>query len=184
MTDPIPSIAAIQQKVSESAFGRPLITNVLRGHVVEAIVALAVEPDWIWCSEDYSSWDFERANGLRLEVKQSASRQSWATSDKPSACSFDIAERKGRWEGKSWVEEPGRAAHIYVFAHHPIADSNADHRHAGQWHFYVIPAKQLPLSKRLSLSRARSLAPACSFEELGQQVKVVATNLLEAESHR
>jgi hypothetical protein len=128
----VPSIADVQRKVSESAFGKPLVTNVLRGHVVEAIVAMALEPDWSWCSEDYSSWDFERADGLRLEVKQSAARQSWATSDKPSACSFDIAQRKGRWEGQKWVDEPGRAAHIYIFAHHPIAGIDADHRDPAQ----------------------------------------------------
>ena len=123
-----PSISAIKMKVADAAFGRPLITNVLRGHVVEAIVACALEPDWTWCSQDYASWDFEHPGGLRLEVKQSAARQSWATSDKPSACSFDIAERKGRWEGAVWIDEPGRAAHIYIFAHHPIAESEADHR--------------------------------------------------------
>lgn len=90
-----PTAADIQRKVADAAFGRPLITNVLRGQVVEAIVACALEPEWHWCAADYSSWDFDRADGFRVEIKQSAARQSWATSDKPSSCSFDIAERKG-----------------------------------------------------------------------------------------
>lgn len=64
-------------KVTASAFGQPLVTNVLRGHVVEAMVALALEPEWRWCSGDYAAWDFERADGLRMEVRQSAYRQSW-----------------------------------------------------------------------------------------------------------
>lgn len=178
MSNQTPTVDDIQAKVSQSAFGRPLITNVLRGHVVEAIVALALEPEWSWCAEDYSSWDFERADGFRLEVKQSAARQSWATSDKPSACSFDIAERKGRWEGQVWIEEPGRAAQVYVFAHHPVASSEADHRDASQWIFYVVAARDLPSSRRLSLSAARALTSACSFGALGEKVRSVAAKLL------
>ena len=166
-----PAIADIPRKVSEAVFGRPLVTNVLRGQVVEAIVACALEPEWTWCAEDYSSWDFERADGLRLEVKQSAARQSWATSDKPSTCSFDIAVRKGRWEGSSWIDEVGRAAHIYILAHHPVADSTADHRDPGQWHFYVVPTRSLPNTKRLSLTTARRLASATSFAELRHAVE-------------
>lgn len=167
-----PSIADIQDKVAQSAFGRPLITNVLRGQVVEAIVASALEPEWTWCSADYSSWDFERADGCRLEVKQSAARQSWATSDKPTACSFDIAKRKGRWEGTTWIDEAGRAAHIYVFAHHPISDSSADHRDAKQWQFYVLATSSPPIIKRLTLARARSLTAPVSFAKLREAVSI------------
>ncbi|WP_298200358.1 hypothetical protein [Novosphingobium sp.] len=173
----LPTVAEIQRKVAETAFGRPLVTNVLRGHVVEAIVAAALEPEWEWCAEDYSSWDLQRADGLRLEVKQSAARQSWATSDKPSACSFDIAERKGRWEGAVWIDSAGRAAHIYVLAHHPVADISADHREAAQWRFYVIPTDQLPLTRRLSLSRARALTNDVGFAELAAEVAGAAASL-------
>jgi len=123
--------------VSNEAFGKPLVTNVLRGHVVEAIVAMALEPEWVWRAGDYSSFDFERSDGKRLEVKQSAARQSWA----PPAHgkinpSFDIRERSGRWEGPLFVAEPGRAAHIYVFAFQPNVSEIADHRDPAQWEFY------------------------------------------------
>lgn len=144
-----PSVSDIQRRVAEAAFGRPLVTNVLRGQVVEAVVAFALEPHWTWCAHDYAGWDFERSDGVRLEVKQSAARQSWATSDTPSPCSFDIAERKGRWEGSVWVAQPGRAAQVYIFAHHPIADATADHRDPMQWEFYAVPATKLPATQRL-----------------------------------
>ncbi len=170
----IPSSTDVQLKVAHSAFGRPLVTNVLRGLVAEAVVALALEPEWQWCAGDYSSWDFERPDGLRLEVKQSAAKQSWATSDIPSACSFDIAMRKGRWEGADWIGEPGRAAHIYIFAHHPIADSTADHRDPGQWRFYVVPTSELPALGRLSLKRLQRLGLAVSFMELASAVRLAA----------
>jgi hypothetical protein len=171
-----PSAEDIQRKVAAAAFGRPLITNVHRGLVVEAIVAAALEPEWRWCSEDYSSWDFERRDGVKLEVKQSAARQSWAAADaKPSVCSFDIASRTGRWEnGVDWIAEPGRIAHLYVFAHHPVTDATADHREPAQWRFYVIATERLPNTRRLSLARLGELGTACTFEELRQTVALAA----------
>jgi hypothetical protein len=175
----IPSILDVTSKAAETTFGRPLITNVFRGHIVEAIVAYALEPVWRWCAEDYSAWDFERGDGLRLEVKQSAARQSWATTDKPSAGSFDIAERKGRWEGATWIESAGRAAAIYVFAHHPIADMTADHRDPMQWRFFVIPTNALPAKQRLSLTQARRLTDERTFQELSAAVHHVAESLQE-----
>ena len=112
----------VTQKIYNSIFDKPLIMNVMRGYVVEAIIAMVLEPDWKWCSGDYSSWDFERDDGKRLEVKQSAIKQSWEalphTKPKPS---FDIKARTGRYEkGTIFVKDPGRAANLYVFAYHGI----------------------------------------------------------------
>lgn len=53
MTAP-PTVDEIVARVSNAAFGRPLVTNVLRGQVVEAIVASALEPEWTWCAADYA----------------------------------------------------------------------------------------------------------------------------------
>jgi hypothetical protein len=72
------SPAAIRAAAGYAAFGQPLIVNVLRGLVAETIVAEALSLEWTWCSTDYSAWDFIRSDGKRLEVKQSAARQSWA----------------------------------------------------------------------------------------------------------
>ena len=174
----VPTINEIKEKVAEAAFGRQLVTNVLRGQVVEAIIACVLEPHWTWCAADYSSWDFERADGLRLEVKQSAARQSWATSDKPSACSFDIANRQGRWEGAAWVEALGRAAHVYIFGHHPIADVSADHRCANQWQFYVVPTHQLPATQRIGLRDVQRLSSAISLLGLPLAVEEAANRAL------
>lgn len=55
-------------KVCDAAFGKPLVTNVLRGQIVEAMVAIVLEPDWQWCGADYAPCDFERPDGWRLEV--------------------------------------------------------------------------------------------------------------------
>jgi hypothetical protein len=164
-------------KVSQVAFGKPLVTNVLRGHVAEAIIALALEPEWNWCSADYAGWDFERADGLRLEVKQSAAMQSWSTG-KPSKAIFDVAARTGYWEsGTEWIAKAGRPAHLYVFAHHSIYGDDADHRDPSQWQFYVLPSGTLPDVKQLGLATINTLTSAVPVAALADTVRAAASQI-------
>lgn len=168
--------AEVVAKVADAAFGRPLVTNVLRAQLVEAMIALVLEPAWHWCGADYAPCDFERADGLRLEVKQSAARQSWST-DKPSKAIFDVAARTGRNEAQGWVEEYGRAAHIYVFAHHPTFDDTADHRDPAQWLFYVVPTTVLPEVKQIALGTIKTMAEAVPISMLAETVAAVASTI-------
>ncbi|MGE4410065.1 MAG: hypothetical protein AB7D33_05785 [Sphingobium sp.] len=169
--------AEVIAKVTEAAFGKPLVTNVLRGQVAEAIIALALEPEWGWCSADYSGWDFERPDGLRLEVKQSAARQSWGTT-RPSKAIFDVAARTGHWEGGTeWIAGVGRAAHLYIFAHHAIYDDHADHRDPSQWDFYVTPTSALPDIKQISLGTIKTITTAVSINALAAAVRSIANDV-------
>ena len=161
--------AEIVAKVCDAAFGKPLITNVLRAQIVEAMVAIALEPEWHWCGADYAPCDFERSDGMRLEVKQSAARQTWITA-KPSKPIFDIAARTGRNETNGWVEDFGRAAHMYVFAHHNIFDDSADHRDAEQWSFYIVPTCHLPDVKQISLASIKPLSTFVTISELAEAI--------------
>jgi hypothetical protein len=135
------------------------------------MIALAIEPEWKWCSADYSSWDFERPDGMRLEVKQSSYLQTWAA---PShgiiKSSFDIAARKGRWEGSAWVDEPGRAPYLYVLAYHDVRDGSADHRDPSQWDFYVVRTSDLPSTQRIALRAVRSLTSSVSIFDLKEAI--------------
>lgn len=169
-------ISAVVEKVGQAAFGNPLVTNVLRGQVVEAIVAMALEPEWRWCAADYSGWDFERGDGLRLEVKQSASRQSWATA-KPSRATFDVAARTGYNSDTSWVDAPGRHAHLYVFAHHPLTGDEVDHRDPDQWNFHIVPTAVLPPVKQLGIGQIEQLGRRCTFDTLRDTVADVASTI-------
>jgi len=168
--------AEVVAKVTDAAFGRPLVTNVLRAQLVEAMVALVLEPQWNWCSADYAPCDFERSDGLRLEVKQSAARQSWST-DTPSKAIFDVAARNGRNEPDGWVEEYGRAAQLYVFAHHPLFDDTADHRDPAQWLFYVVPTTKLPDVRQIALGSIKERAEAVRIVTLAETVSAVARNV-------
>ena len=151
---------------TQQIFGKQLITNVNRGVLAETIIALALDEAWEWCSSDYAPWDFRHASGTKLEVKQSASRQSWhACSDPPSSVGFDIRSRNGQ-TGHTWRGEKRRWADIYIFAHHHVITDQADHRDPNQWLFYVVEEGRLPLQNTLSLSRVRSLSAPVSVENL------------------
>ncbi len=161
------SSSDIAAKAAQAAFGHRLITNVHRGLIAEAIVAEALGTCWEWCSADYAPWDFQRADGLKLEVKQAASRQSWhSATDRSSRISFDIRARKGRYDGSQWVAEHRRFAEVYVFAHHHVTTNEADHRDPAQWLFYVARESTLPDQKQLSLSRVISITQPCTFTDL------------------
>ena len=121
-------------------YDQRIMNNVQRGDYVECMIATALGPDWRLTSEegwDWAAWDSEHtASETRLEIKQSAARQSWDRgSDTPRRNpGFDIRPRKGYWpkDGGPWVTDPGRPADVYVFAWHGEADELADHRDATQ----------------------------------------------------
>jgi hypothetical protein len=144
----VPTADEIRARSCAAAFGDFLVSNIYRGLVAEIIVGAALGSDWRLCSGDWRGWDFEHPTGLRLEVKQSAARQTWTGTRKATVPKFDIRTRTGYFEGADWVADPRRFAHIYVFAHHPVMDASADHCDPSQWRFHVVAADRLPVVKR------------------------------------
>ena len=64
------------------------------------MVALALGPEWkLPCEHrwDWAPWDIEHESGARIEVKQSAVRQTWDREEVAERRnpSFNIALRKG-----------------------------------------------------------------------------------------
>lgn len=164
-----PFDAAVQTTVVDSMFGRPLVTNVFRSLLVEAMIAKALGPPWRWCAADFAPWDLEHENGLKLEVKQSAARQSWTQPDAtPGSPRFDIAHRTGRWENSHWIEGRVRHADIYVFAHHPIIGPEADHRKSQQWRFYPVRTSRLPSAASIGLTRLETISTAVAADPAGR----------------
>jgi hypothetical protein len=132
-------------------FDRPIMGNLYRPHYVERMVALGLGEGFRLMSADWSGWDIEGGDGLRIEVKQSAARQTWtdrtSLEGRTTPGSFDIAPRTGYWAegGTKWVPKPGRHAHVYILAWHPVSEvSKADQRDPTQWRFFVVPSKDLP----------------------------------------
>ena len=173
----------IHKRILEMLIGRYdrcIMNNVQRGDYVECMIASALGADWRLTSEegwDWAAWDSEHtASEARLEIKQSAARQSWdSESDRPRRNpSFDIRPRRGYWpkDGGPWVTDPGRRADVYVFAWHGEADEQADHRDATQWRFFVVAERFLPTGqKSVGLSRLERIADPCSVGELAQAVE-------------
>jgi hypothetical protein len=169
-----PTVHDVVARATAAAFDKPLVTNVHRSLLVEAIIAAALPVDWTWCAADYASHDFRHVDGTRLEVKQAAALQTWnAASGRESKASFDIAPRTGEYidNGETWRAGAGRNADIYVFAHHPDATTNADHRDPTQWRFFVVPETALPSQKSLAISGVRALAEAVTFDQLSERVE-------------
>lgn len=133
-------------------FDVPVMGNQLRPHYVERMVVAALGPGFVLTSADWTGWDIEHASGVRVEVKQSAALQPWSghfanRTGAPQTRRFDIAPRTGFWTdgGARWVERPGRLAEIYIFAWHPVTDTEqADQRDPEQWRFFVVPSAGLP----------------------------------------
>ncbi|WP_316859920.1 hypothetical protein [uncultured Cohaesibacter sp.] len=164
----------VMEAASKASFEKPLINNVQRGIVAEAIVHLLLDDGWKWCSEDWSLWDFEHIDGTKLEVKQSAARQSWHTKDTDrTKCEFDIAARKKEWRDNRWVSAPGRKANLYVFAYHPIVDESADHCNPHQWLFYVVPERALPNTKKIRQTVLEKLTEAVNIDQFAEKVDAV-----------
>ena len=161
-------------------YDRPIMNNIQRGDYLECMIASTLWASWRLTTEDgwdWAAWDCEHvSSGARLEIKQSAAKQSWdRESDRPRRNpAFDIAPRKGYWPKDSgrWVQAPGRPADLYIFAWHGRQDEHADHRDAGQWCFFVVAERSLPTGqKSIALSKLKKAAASCRVEELGSTVE-------------
>ena len=76
-----------------SRYNRPVMNNVDRGLYVEHLIADALGPDWLPSGSDWAAWDCQHRHGDRIEIKQSAARQSWDVAPvfPPDLPRFDIA---------------------------------------------------------------------------------------------
>ena len=97
-------------RLTDRLFGAPLLRNSIRGELVEEMVAVALEPEWALCAGDWGACDLMQVGGpLRIQVKQSAARQSWHADDSPlPRPRFSIALKTGRYEGAVLIAERSR----------------------------------------------------------------------------
>jgi hypothetical protein len=153
----------IALRLAARIFDQPIIQNQYRSAFVEAMIEPYLSVGrWRYTGDGWSGWDFERDDGSRLELKQSAAHQTWSDARQlKTKGAFDIASRTGYFYegGTKYAAEPGRCAQIYVFAWNPIYGPDTDHRNPDQWEFFVLRAKLLPEGqKTIALSKIRVLA--------------------------
>jgi hypothetical protein len=150
-------------------FDVPVMQNNLRGLWVEAMVAELLGPEWKHTGADWAAWDFERADGLRLEVKQSARVQSWGVAN--SAPRFSIRAASGHYpENAPYLPNVSgdRLAHVYVFAWH----NGDDQRIAEEWQFFVINSDRLRKGQRgISLGAISKLVDPVKCGDLSAAIE-------------
>ena len=150
---------AVLDAIVRDLYDQRIMGNLARPHYVERLIHHILGPPWELVSHDWAGWDLENPQLVRVEVKQSAARQTWtdlpSSGGRPTRGMFDIAPRKGYYTRGSgaWVDAPGRNADIYLFAWHPVHDpAVADHRIPDQWEVYVVPEHRLPTKRSISQS--------------------------------
>lgn len=165
--------ASIVQQLASDLFDQPVMSNLTRPLYVERLVTHLLGPRWTFVGGEWTGWDIERDDAVRVEVKQSAARQIWSDRPKrvgkPTLPIFDIRERSGYYSdgGTLWVATRGRPADLYVFAWHPLyaPKESVDHRDPAQWEFYVLTASALPPTKSITLSTIKKLR-ACEADHV------------------
>lgn len=70
-------VGSVVAELARDLFDRPVMSNLARPLYVERLVARALLLAWRYVGSDWAGWDLESEAGARLEVKQSAARQTW-----------------------------------------------------------------------------------------------------------
>jgi len=165
----------IALRLASRIFDQPLIGNQYRSAFIEAMIEPYLAPfGWSYTGDNWSGWDFERSDGSRLEVKQSAAKQTWsAPRNLQTRGAFDIAARTGYFDDTGFNAISGRSAQTYVFAWNPVYGPDTDHRNPDQWEFYVVPATLLPVGQRtIVLSKIKKLAAPVNLDQLSDAMEL------------
>ncbi len=155
-------------------FDNDLIQNNLRGLYVETMVAELLGEGWKLAGYDWAAWDIVHDDGTRLEVKQSAAKQTWASpANSKGSASFSIKKPKQMLHGAEVTNVTERLANIYVFGWHGVTTEDANQRDADQWSFFVLPTSALPDQGSIGLNPLRKLAMPVSADALRASVEQI-----------
>lgn len=142
----------VQRRLTNDLFNRPIIDNNLRGIWVEYLVAESLGPGCAIVSGGWNVWDLqfggttaEYPERIRIQVKNTASIQTWHTGTTATSCQWQLTMRNRpayfeRQYPSLPCESYGYLCDVFVLCHHPETDrTKADHRDPLQWDFYVVP---------------------------------------------
>lgn len=183
-----PIAREIVAEIVHELYGNKILSNLTRPLYVERLLVRLLKGRWQYVGGDWSGWDLEETtSNLRIEVKQSAARQTWTDGPfrvgKPTKPIFDIRERTGYYEngGSRWVDGLGRPADLYIFAWHPgfAPKEYVDHTDPEQWEFYLLPERRLPTKQRtIGLNGLKKLNPIyAQHDSVADAVQALGSNL-------
>lgn len=152
-----------------------IMSNATRGLFAEFIVASVVGINKVAIRDEWSAYDLQTADGIKIEVKSSAYLQSW-DQKKVSSVRFGIPETR-EWDygvGK-YAEVCKRQADVYVFCllHHQDK-LTVNPLNLNQWKFYVVATGNLNLSlagaKSISLKALQKITPGVAYDSLNYEI--------------
>lgn len=148
-----------------------IISNATRGRFAEFIVATALQIDLKTIRDEWSAYDLNSPEGIKVEVKSAAYLQSWFQKDY-SNISFSIRTAKS-WDSltNKQSENSERHADIYVFCLLKHKDKKSlDPMNLDQWEFYVTSTKTLDNYTRsktsITLPSLQKLTKAVDYDSL------------------
>jgi hypothetical protein len=152
-----------------------LVSNALRGHLAEYLVALDC-CDTATLRLEWDAYDCKTRGGAKVEVKSSAYLQSWPQ-EEYSEITFGIATKQG-WvaETNEWLPEKKRHADAYVFCLLKEKDpQRLDPLDLEQWEFYVLLTrvldKKVGNQKTIGLEPLMKLGPErVEFGGIGERI--------------
>jgi hypothetical protein len=152
-----------------------ILSNATRGIFAEFIVASATGIDIAKVREEWSAFDLETPDGIKLEIKSCAYLQSWYQK-KLSNITFSIKEAL-YWDSNTseYDKIAKRHADVYVFCllHHNDKQT-VDPLNLDQWSFYVVATKQLNNivnnKKSINLKFLSNLASKVTYENLCSEI--------------
>lgn len=153
-----------------------ILSNATRGRFAEFIVATAMNIDLTGVREEWSDYDLETSEKIKLEIKSSAYIQSW-NQDKISRISFSIKPAAG-WNNSTnrRLEIKQRQADVYVFCilNH-IERETINPLNLNQWEFYVLSTSELnkfaKSQRSISISKLKKLTTAVNYDKISNTIK-------------
>lgn len=154
-----------------------ILSNATRGRFAEFIVATATGIDITKCRDEWSAYDLETPEGIKLEIKSAAYLQSWFQRAL-SKISFNTRPAL-YWDSltNAQSETATRHADVYVFCllHHDNKQS-VDPLNLDQWEFYVLATRQIndyPRSQySITLKSLKALTGPVRYDQLRDEIQL------------
>jgi hypothetical protein len=166
-----------------------ILSNATRGRFAEFIVATATNIDISTVRGEWSAFDLQTKEGIKLEIKSAAYLQSWF---QKALSKISFSTRAAlHWDSATneQSQSPSRHADVYVFCllHHKLKQT-VDPLNLNQWEFYVLATKQLNEYKRsqysITLKSLQLMANPVGYKDLYNEIilKNALNNILEISS--
>jgi hypothetical protein len=158
-----------------------LVSNSTRGVLAEFIVARALGIPDTGARDEWSEFDLETPDKVKIQVKSAAYVQSWAQKRLSTIC-FNVKASRG-WDPERGMQRDAlRHADVYVFALLAVTDKEkVDPLDVSQWEFFAVPTRFLNERKRsqhsITLASLQAAFERVRFCELARAVAVAADRI-------